>query len=116
MEKTTLAKLMALVVIIAVFAIGATQGELIELALAFGAATAASLIWWGFYPPTDLGDRPKLKKHLLLSWPLAGIAVVSGAVVLYDGATVDVPKWLALAFLLTVPAAELEKRLMETES
>jgi len=113
MEQGTVARILAVVVLIAMFAIGASQGDLIELGIAFGAGIAASVGIW-LMPPSDWrGDPTKLRDHLLLSLPLAGLAVVSGAVTLYDGTTFNLPAWMALIVTLLVPASVLEQRLMD---
>jgi hypothetical protein len=113
MEDALKMRLLAVVVTIGAFVVGATQGELIALGCAIGAALTASLGMW-FMPPTDMGtDYSKLRDHILLSVPLACLAVVSGAVALYaDGAFAFAP-WLALVLALLVPASVLEQRLMQ---
>lgn len=113
MEQATIARLMAVVVAIAAFAVGASQGDLIEIGIACAAAVTASV---GIYlmPPTDVGgDWTKLRDHLLLSVPLAALSVVSGAVTLYEDSTFQLASWMALVLTLLVPASILEQRLME---
>lgn len=106
-------RLFAVLLIIVAFAYGATQGELIELGLAFGAALTASVGIW-LMPPTD-NDVNKLRDHLLLSAPLACLSIVTGAVVIYTTeAGFNLGTFMALVLALLVPASVLEQRLMET--
>ncbi len=112
MEKATVAKLLSVVIILITFVIGATQDELWNFFVYLFAGGLASVFIW-LQPKTDLGDWTKLVDHLVLSLPLAGLAAITGAVVLYTPSTgFDFAKWLATAFLLMVPASVLEQRLM----
>lgn len=114
MENGMLARLLAIGATIVAFAYGATQNDLIGLGLAAGAAVTASV---GIYlmPPTDAGTGAtgfaKLRDHLLLSLPLAGLSVATGAITLYADKAVQVAPWFALVLGLLVPASVLEQRL-----
>jgi hypothetical protein len=110
MEQATMAKLLAVAVAIVSFAIGASQGDLIELGIAFGAGVTASIGIW-LQPKTDFGDWKKLTNHLFLSVPLAGLAFVSGGIDLYNEGFL-LWNWLGLVVLLLVPTSILEQRLM----
>jgi len=106
-------RLLAVVVTIGAFVVGASQGELMALGFAAAAAIAASVGIW-LQPPSDLGDWQKLRDHLLLSLPLAGLSVVTGAIALYPDNAFQFAPWMGLVLALLVPASILEQRLMET--
>jgi hypothetical protein len=110
MDQGLAARIIAAVVAIGAFTYGATQGDLINLGAGLGAAVVASV---GIYimPPVSTGFA-KLRDHLLLSVPIAGLSVVSGAVILYtDASGIDVANLMALILGLLVPASILEQRL-----
>jgi hypothetical protein len=112
MEKSLAMRILAVLLVIVAFLYSATQGQLIEIGLALGAALTASVGIW-LMPPTD-SDVNKLRDHLLLSTPLAALSVVTGAVVLYTDGVVNFASWMALVLALLVPASVLEQRLMAT--
>ena len=107
-----MARLLAVVVAIIVYATIASQRELWNLGIAFAVAVTASMGIW-FQPPTDLGNWAKLRDHLLLSVPLAGLSVVGGLVLYADGALQFTAIFGLFIGLLTT-ASILEQRLMET--
>jgi len=109
MEQAKLARLLAVVVAIIVYATAASQGELWNLGIAFAVAIVASIGIW-LQPPTDLGNWAKLRDHLLLSVPLAGLSVVGG-LILFDGA-LQFATIFGLFIGLFTTASILEQRLM----
>ena len=109
MDQGLAARIIAAVVVIASFAIGASQGNLIEMGVGVGAAIIASVGFW-FMPPTD-NDITKLRDHLLLSVPIALLAVVSGSVNLVVDGVFQLPPFMALILALFVPASMLEAKL-----
>jgi hypothetical protein len=110
MEQAKLARLLAVVVATIVYATAASQGELWNLGIAFAVAVVASLGIW-FQPPTDLGNWAKLRDHLLLSVPLAGLSVVGGLVLFTDG-SLQFTAIFGLFIGLFTTASVLEQRLM----
>lgn len=114
MEKTTMARLLSIVIILATFLIGASQDELLNFAVYLTAGGVASVGIW-LQPKSDFGDWGKLTNHLMLSLPLAGLAAISGAVLLYvPGVGLDFFGCLGVVLFLLVPASILEQRLMGT--
>ena len=112
MENGLAMRLLAAVVAIGAFAFGASQGDQIALGFAAAAAVAASVGIW-LQPPSDLGNWQKLRDHLLLSLPLAGLSVVTGAIALYPDNAFQFAPWMGLVLALLVPASILEQRLMD---
>lgn len=108
MEKTTMTKLASVVVILLAFLVAATQEQLTNMVVAFGIAAIASVGIW-MQPPTDLGNWKKLTDHLLLSLPIAGLAVVAGAVVYSTATGLDLQNAVGLFVLVFVPANVLEQ-------
>jgi len=111
MEDALKMRLLAVAVAIGAFVVGATQGELWNLGVAFGVAVAASVGIW-LQPISDFGDWPKLRDHLLLSIPLAGLSVVGG-LVLYANGVVEFAAIFGLFIALLTSASVLEHRLMQ---
>ena len=104
-------RLLAAIVTIAAFAYVAATGQLIDLAGGIAAGAVASV---GFYMmPPATNDLKQLCDHLLLSLPLAGLAIASGAVSVYSDGVFTLAAWMALVLTLLVPASVLEQKLNE---
>ena len=113
MEQGTMARLLAVAVAIIAFVVGATQGDLWNLGLAFAVAVTASVGIW-LQPVSDFGNWEKLRDHLLLSVPLAGLSVVGGLVLYADG-VVEFASIFGLFIALFVSASTLEAKLNQEE-
>lgn len=110
MEQATIARLVAVVAAIIAFAVGASQGELWNLGIAFVVAIAASVGIW-LQPVSDFGNWEKLRDHLLLSVPLAGLSVVGGLVLYADG-VLRFEEIFGLFIGLFISASALERKLI----
>ena len=112
METATKARLVSVAILLATFLLGASQDELLNFAAYLSAGGVASLFIW-LQPKTDFGNWRKLTDHLTLSLPIAGLAAVTGAVVLYSPESgFKVAEWLSMVVGLLVSASVLEQRLM----
>ncbi len=109
-----MARLMSVAILLVTFLLGASQDELVNFAVYLSAGGVASMFIW-LQPKSDLGDWRKLTNHLTLSLPLAGLAAITGAIILWSPAGgLDLKGWLGTVLALLASASVLEQRLMKT--
>lgn len=114
MEQTLKARILAAVITLAMFVIAATEDQLLNLEAGMGIAVVASVSIW-LQPKTDFGNWRKLTDHLLLSLPIAGLAIVAGLVVYSPETGFDMAKAVGIFVLVFVPANVLEQKLLNSE-